>query len=65
MIVGGEAPNHFLHMKDKCDVELKEILQECKDGKYGDPAAEVKVAILSFQEAAHGTCLYGCLLGMP
>ena len=52
-------------MKDKSAVELKEILQECKDGKYGDPAAEVKVAILSFQEVAPGTCPYVCLLGMP
>jgi len=40
VIVGGEAPSHFLQMKDKCAVELKEILQEYKDGKYGDPATE-------------------------
>ena len=65
-IVGGASPKHFIPIRDNATKEeLKDLLQECVDGKHGGLAAEVKCAVLSFQEAPPNMCPYFCLAGLP
>ena len=41
------------------------MLQECKEGDHGDPAAEIKIAVISLQNTAPGICPYFTLAGLP
>ena len=62
-VVGGAHPNHFLKIDDTWSSEdTKDFLQKCLEGKHGELATEVKVAVVSFQEGAKGQCLYVNLL---
>ena len=53
VIVDGASPNHYISM-DGIDTPegMKQMLQECKDGDHGDPAAEIKIAVISLQNTA-------------
>jgi len=45
--------------------EVKVLLKACDDGEHGVLATEVKVTVLSFQEAPPGMCPYVVLAGIP
>ena len=66
VIVGGASSNHYISM-DGIDTPegMKQMLQECKDGDNGDPAAEIKIAVISLQNTAPGLCPYFTLAGLP
>ena len=58
-VVGGAHPNHILKIDDTwSSEETKDFLQQCLEGKRGELATEVKVAVVSFQEVAKGQCPY-------
>ena len=66
MVVGGASPNHCMSIAHLTSGEdVKSFLKECNDGKHGELAAEVKIAVVSFQTAAAGTCPYFALVGLP
>lgn len=61
-IVGGAYPNHSLRIID----DMAAMLKDCVDGKkYGEPAAEVKVCVVSLQGTPTGMCPYFPLVGRP
>ena len=65
MIVGGAAPNHAIEIPvDYSKEKVKALLKACDDGENGALTTEVKVAVLSFQEAPPG-CPYVELYGIP
>ena len=60
------VPNHFITVEDNASAEdWKNKLKECVDGGHGEKAAEVKCAIISFQEVPPGMCPYYTLSGYP
>ena len=66
VIVGGASPNHTIPIPDNSSKEeVKTLLKACAEGKHGVLATEVKVAVLSFQEAPPGMCPYVVLAGIP
>ena len=64
-IVGGAHPSHFIDVSDKTKDEVIEMLENCIHGKHGAMAAEVKVAVLTFQRSPPGMCPYFVLAGHP
>ena len=53
--MGGAHPNHLLKIDDTwSSKETKYFLQQCLEGKHGELATKVKVAVVSFQEVAKG-----------
>ena len=66
VIVGGASPNHTIPIPDNSSKEeVKTLLKACAEGKHGVLTTEVKVAVLSFQEAPPGMCPYVVLAGIP
>ena len=62
-VVGGAHPNHFLKIDDTwSSEETKDFLQQYLEGKHGELATKVNVAVVSFQEVANGQCPYENLL---
>lgn len=66
-IVGGAYPNHFLPIPERAAaVDVVSMLKDCVENKkYGLPAAEVKVCVISFQDTPPGICPYFPLVGRP
>ena len=64
-IVGGQHPNDMLSIVDKSPEQVKELLKECNEGKYGDAAPEIKCVIVSFQDTPPGMSPYFTLTGYP
>ena len=64
-IVGGAYPAHFIDVSDKTKDEVIEMLDNCIHRKHGAMAAEVKVAVLTFQRSPPGMCPYFVLAGRP
>jgi hypothetical protein len=48
-VIGGAYPNNWLEVGSTNKDDIQAVLKWCLDGEFGDAAAEVKVAILSFQ----------------
>ena len=66
VVVGGAAPNHTIEiLADSSKEKVKALLKACDDGEHGVLATEVKVAVLSFQEAPPKMCPYVALAGIP
>jgi hypothetical protein len=42
-------PNHCIDVNGKSSNEIKSILKDCTDKKYGPMVDEVKAAVVSFQ----------------
>ncbi len=63
--VGGACPNHsILILPGSSAVEMGKLLKDCVNGnKYGEPAAETKVCIISFQDRPPGMCPYFTIVG--
>ena len=64
-IVGGIHPNHFISVNDRTPEEVKVLLKDCIDGKYGEAAPEIKVAVICFQRTPPTMCPYLVLVGQP
>ncbi len=67
VIVGGAYPNHSIPIPPGSSaVETGKLLKDCVNGnKYGEPAAEIKVCVISFQDTPPGMCPYTTLVGRP
>jgi len=66
VVVGGAAPNHLIGIPANSSKEkVKALLKIYDDGEHGVLATDVKVAVLSFQEAPPGMCPYVVLAGIP
>jgi hypothetical protein len=67
VVVGGVYPNHFIPIPPGSSaVEMGKLLKDCGNGnKYGEPAAEIKVCVKSFQDTPPGMCPYFTLVGQP
>jgi hypothetical protein len=58
VIIGGAHPNHSMDITNLNDNERATFVTECAQGKKGDRAVEVKVAVVSFQDTPLGMCPY-------
>lgn len=67
VVVGGAYPNHYIPIPTGISgEELAKFLKGCADrDKYGDPAAEIKVCVISFQDTPPSICPYITLVGRP
>jgi hypothetical protein len=67
VVVGGAYPNHFISIPPASSaVEMGKLLKDCVNGnKYGEPAAEIKVCVISFQDTPPEMCPYFTLVGRP
>jgi len=65
-IVGLASPHHFIKISELDTPELVQSqLKDCADGKFGELAAEIKCAVLSFQGTPPKMCPYIMLAGLP
>ncbi len=67
VVVGGAYPNHFIPIPPGSSaVEMGKLLKDCVNGnKYGEPAMEIKVCVISFQDMPPRMCPYFTLVGWP
>jgi hypothetical protein len=65
IIVGGAHPNHSIDITNLNDNERATYVTECAQGKRGDRAVEVKVAVVSFQDTPSGMCPYIIVAALP
>ncbi len=67
VVVEGAQPNHFIPIPPGSSaVEMGKLLEDCVNGhKYGEPAAEIKVCVISFQDMPPGICPHFTLVGWP
>lgn len=63
VVVGGAYPNHFVPLPE--DDTGGKILCDYVAGKMGEPAAEIKVGVLSIQNTPARCCPYVTLVGRP
>jgi hypothetical protein len=64
-IVGGVTPNIMLDIGGLSSDQVNAMLKDCIDGRMGVMAAEVKVAVVSFQNTPPGISPYFVLCGLP
>lgn len=64
-IVGGASPNHFIGIEGMATEDIKNILQNCVEGNYGDAASDVKVSVVTIQNTPLGMPPYFVLSGLP
>ncbi len=58
-IDGLASPHHFIKISELDTPELVQSqLKDCADGKFGELAAEIKCAVLSFQGTPPKMCPY-------
>ncbi len=62
-VIGGVYPNDWLEVGSTNKDDIQAVLKRCLDGEFGDAAAEVKVAVLSFQFTPPGFPPYLILVG--
>jgi hypothetical protein len=62
-VIGGTYPNNWLEMGSTDKDDIQAVLKQCLDGEFGDAAAEVTVAVLSFQFTPPGFPPYLILVG--
>ena len=62
-VIGGAYPNNWLEVGSTDKDDIQAVLKRCLDGEFGDAAAEVKVAVLSFQFTPPGFPPYLILVG--
>jgi hypothetical protein len=67
VVVGGAHLNHFSPIPPGSSaVEMGKLLKDYVNGhKYEEPAAEIKVCVISFQDMLPGMCPYFTLVGRP
>ena len=64
--MGGNVPDHFISIGDDYDPEkVKDKLKQCLDRAHGDPAVEVKVVVILFQDVPLNICPYYALSANP
>ena len=64
-IVGGVSLNTSIPINGLNTDEVKSILKDCIDGKYGPLASEIKVVVISIQNTPLGMSPYFLLCGNP
>ncbi len=62
-VIGGAYSNHWLEVGSMDKDDIQAVLKLCLHGEFGDAAAEVKVAVLSFQFTLPGFLPYLILVG--
>jgi len=65
VVVGLASPNHWLDINSNNAEEINKFIKECRDGKRGELAGEIKMAVLSFQQTPVGISPYLILCGVP
>lgn len=65
IVVGLASPNHWLDIEGNNAEEINKFINKCRDGKRGELAGEIKMAMLSFQQILVGISLYLILCGVP
>jgi hypothetical protein len=60
VVVGLSRPNHWLTIEGNNEEEIKKFVDECKDGKKGHLAGDIKLAVLSLQQTPPGVSPYLC-----
>eukprot|EP00956_Cyclotella_meneghiniana_P010341 scaffold14318_cov102-Cyclotella_meneghiniana.AAC.1 len=65
VLTGLACPNHWLEIQGDNADEITKFINECRDGKHGVLAGEIKFAILSFQQTPIGVPPYLIFSGVP
>jgi hypothetical protein len=65
ILTGLASPNHWLDIQGNNADEITKFVNECRDGKHGVLAGEIKFAILSFQQTPIGVSPYLIFAGVP
>jgi len=65
ILVGLARSNQWLKIEGNNKDDIKKFIDDCKDGKHGELAAEIKLAVLSFQQTPPGVSPYLILCGVP
>jgi hypothetical protein len=67
IVVGGAISNDsmVIDSNDKDDINIKKFIVECQDGKQGNLAGEVKIAVVSFQQPPPGVSPYLIMSASP